>query len=384
MFQFLKTSEPENHGNYWLSLFTGATWQEFLAAGGTISGYPQSRQEIAKQVQAEDILLCYLTNAMRWVGALQVVGPSQDTRPIWREADFPVRLEVNPLVTLEPEQGLLMDDLEGKVTFYTGPKDAGKFKKLLRSSLSRFPTTEDGAIILKLLQEAAQNPVIRPLESVEPPHKPLFSIELKVGKKTVEERVSIPDALETIPSDEAGSGTRQAEILFQLLTLGAEMGLDTWLARHERTRTWNGRALGKLPCLIQELPPQGNEATQRTIELIDLIWLKSNEIVAAFEVESTLSLQAGLLRLSDLLMLQPYLNIRFYLVAPDECRHRAEQEVRRPSFHLRQRPLGSACGFLPFSRLLEKIKGIRKLGIATSLNPQFLEGIAEYFIRPDA
>ncbi|HYQ91713.1 MAG TPA: hypothetical protein VES89_06475, partial [Candidatus Competibacteraceae bacterium] len=287
-------------------------------------------------------------------------------------------------VTLEPEQGLLMDDLEGKVTFYTGPKDMGKFKKLLRSSLSRFPTTEDGAIILKLLQEAAQNPVIRPLESVEPPHKPLFPIELKVGKKTVEERVSIPDALETVPSDEAGSGTRQAEILFQLLTLGAEMGLDTWLARHERTRTWNGRALGKLPCLIQELPPQGNEATQRTIELIDLIWLKSNEIVAAFEVESTLSLQAGLLRLSDLLMLQPYLDIRFYLVAPDECRHRAEQEVRRPSFHLRQRPLGSACGFLPFSRLLEKIKGIRKLGIATSLNPQFLEGIAEYFIRPDA
>ncbi|MFO1429495.1 MAG: hypothetical protein U1F76_05040 [Candidatus Competibacteraceae bacterium] len=366
-----------------MSLFTSVTWQEFLAAGGTISGYPQSRQEIAKQVQAEDILLCYLTNAMRWVGALAVIGPSQDTRPIWREAEFPVRLEVNPLVTLEPEQGLLMDDLESKVTFYTGPKDAGKFKKLLRSSLSRFPTPEDGEIILKLLQEAAQNPVIRPLEPVEPPRKPLFRVELKVGKKTVEERVSIPEAVETIPPDEAGGSARQAEILFQLLTLGAEMGLDTWLARHERTRTWNGRALGKLPSLLEELPPQYNEATRRAIELIDVVWLKGNEIVTAFEVETTASLQAGLLRLSDLLVLQPDPDIKLYLVSPDERRHRAEQEIRRPSFHLRQRPLGSACGFLPFSRLLEKIKGIRKLGIAASLNPQFLEGIAEYFTRPD-
>ncbi len=382
MFQFLKILEPEKHANYWLSLFTSATWQEFLAAGGTISGFPQSRHEIAKQVQADDILLCYLASAMRWVGALQVIGPSQDTRPIWREADFPVRLEVSPLVTLEPEQGLPMDNLEGKVTFYTGPKDAGKFKKLLRSSLSRLQQPEDGRLILKLLQEAAQN--TGPLESVEPARKPLLRVKIRAGKKTVEELVSIPEAVETVSPDEAGSGVRQAEILYQLLTLGAEMGLELWLARHERTRTWNNRVLGQLPGLVEALPPQFNEATQRAIESLDVLWLKGDSIVAAFEVESTPSLHAGLLRLNDLLALRPSLDIKLYLVAPDERRYRVEQEIRRPTFQLRSKPLATAFGFLPFSRLLEKIKGIRKLGIAASLNPQFLEALTEYFTRPDA
>jgi hypothetical protein len=382
MFQFLKILEPEKHANYWLNLFTSATWQEFLAAGGTISGFPQSRHEIAKQVQADDILLCYLASAMRWVGALQVIGPSQDTRPIWREADFPVRLEVSPLVTLEPEQGLLMDDLEGKVTFYTGPKDAGKFKKLLRSSLGRLQQPEDGRLILKLLQQAAQH--TGPLESVEPARKPLLRVKIRAGNKTVEELVSIPEAVETVPPDEAGSGARQAEILYQLLTLGAEMGLETWLARHERTRTWNGRTLGQLPGLVEDLSPQFNEATQRAIESLDVLWLKGDSIVAAFEVESTPSLQAGLLRLNDLLALRPSLDIKLYLVAPDERRYRVEQEIRRPTFQLRSKPLATAFGFLPFSRLLEKIKGIRKLGIAASLNPQFLEALTEYFTRSDA
>ena len=381
MFEFLKISESGKPANYWLNPFTATTWQEFLAAGGTISGFSQNRQETARRIQTDDILLCYLADAMRWVGALQVIGPSQDTRTIWQAADFPVRFEVNPLVTLEPEQGIPLDNLEGKITFYTGPKDTAKLKKLLRSSPSRLQQPEDGELVLKLLQEAAQN--TGPLESVEPARKPLLRVKIKAGKKTVEERVSIPEAVETVPADEAVSGARQAEILYQLLTLGAEMGLETWLARHERTRTWNGRTLGQLPGLVEELSPQFNEATQRAIESLDVLWLKGNSIVAAFEVESTPSLHAGLLRLNDLLALRPSLDIKLYLVAPDERRYRVEQEIRRPTFQLRSKPLATAFGFLPFSRLLEKIKGIRKLGIATSLNPQFLEALTEYFTRSD-
>jgi hypothetical protein len=29
--------------NYWLDLFTGATWTEFKAAGGKVSGFRESR-----------------------------------------------------------------------------------------------------------------------------------------------------------------------------------------------------------------------------------------------------------------------------------------------------------------------------------------------------
>ena len=158
------------------------------------------------------------------------------------------------------------------------------------------------------------------------------------------------------------------------------MGLDVWVARNDRGRRWNGTALGSLQRMLDQLPTQFNEATTRTIELIDVLWLLGNSIVAAFEVECTTSIYSGLLRMSDLLALQPNLDINLYLVAPDERRDKVEQEVLRPTFSLREKPLAKICGFLPFSVLCEKLGGIRKLGLSGSLKPTFLKTTAEYFM----
>src|SRR5215216_4363993 len=70
--------------NYWLDLFTGTTWQEFLAAGANVSGFREVQRKITKRVQPGDMFLCYLTGVMRWVGALEVIKPSTDQRPIWK------------------------------------------------------------------------------------------------------------------------------------------------------------------------------------------------------------------------------------------------------------------------------------------------------------
>jgi len=131
--------------------------------------------------------------------------------------------------------------------------------------------------------------------------------------------------------------------------------------------------------MLDELPTQFNEATTRTIELIDVLWLSGNSIVAAFEVECTTSIYSGLLRMSDLLALQPNLDINLYLVAPDDRRDKVEQELLRPTFSLREKPLAKIFGFLPFSVLCEKLDGIRKLGLSGSLKPTFLKTTAEFF-----
>jgi hypothetical protein len=83
--------------------------------------------------------------------------------------------------------------------------------------------------------------------------------------------------------------------------------------------------------------------------------------------------------MSDLLALQPNIDIKLYLVAPDERREKVEQEILRPTFSLRERPLREICGFLAFSKLVEKVDGIRRLGLAASLRPEFLAQTAEYF-----
>ncbi len=197
--------------------------------------------------------------------------------------------------------------------------------------------------------------------------------------------VSIP-VPEEVPKEEYGAveaasvaAPSHTEIQYHLLNLGAELGLDVWVARNDVSRQCNNTVLGSMPHVVDELPAQFNEATNQTIELIDVLWLKGNSIVAAFEVESTTSIYSGLLRMSDLLALQPNLDIDLYLVAPDDRRSKVEQEILRPTFNLRDKPLAQVCGFLPFSKLIDTVTGIRKLGLASALKPDFLKKTAEFF-----
>src|SRR5215472_11216827 len=99
--------------NYWLDLFTGTTWHEFREAGATVSGFSARRRAFAQRVKRGDILLCYLTGVMRWVGALEVTGPSNNTDRIWKDQEFPVRFSVSPLIMLDPEHGIPMEQLQG-------------------------------------------------------------------------------------------------------------------------------------------------------------------------------------------------------------------------------------------------------------------------------
>jgi hypothetical protein len=220
--------------------------------------------------------------------------------------------------------------------------------------------------------------VARPVDPKKLARKPLYTAEQRKKKTTVATKVSVPDSDEpeertsktTASSEqEATATTRHTEIQYNLLALGVDMGFDLWVARNDRSKKWQGKTLGELPRMVSELPTQFNEATNRTIELIDVLWLKGNSIVAAFEVECTTAVYSGLLRMSDLLALQPNLEINLFLVAPDERQEKVEQE----------KPLAKVCGFISFSKLMEKLDGIRKLGLATSLKPDFLQKTAEYF-----
>jgi len=183
--------------------------------------------------------------------------------------------------------------------------------------------------------------------------------------------VSVPEpeeeARETKPKGAEGevpstASTQHTEIQYHLLKLGSEMGLDVWVARNDRTKIWNGEILGSVSRVVSELPTQFNEATNRTIELIDVLWLRGNSIVAAFEIECTTAVYSGLLRMSDLLALQPNLDIRLYLVAPETAR-----QGRGRNSCVRLSPLASVlfprfCGFLPFSVLKERLRALRSWG----------------------
>jgi hypothetical protein len=373
--------------NYWLDCFTGTTWKEFREAGEAVSGFNERFRKHAGRIAPGDVFVCYLIGVMRWVGVLEVVGRSKNQARIWKDEEFPIRFDVKPLIMLDPEYGVPMDALAGKVDFYEKPQHKGGFKGFVRLSPNLFKKPEDAKHIISLLKHAQANPLSRPVDPKKLAQKPYFRAERQKGKTKESMLVSVPEPetqneqQEEMQSkdDDHTATTRHCEIQYSLLKLGSEMGLDLWVARNDRNRTWNGVRLGEMPGMILELPTQFNEATNRTIELIDVLWLKGNSIIAAFEVECTTSVYSGLLRMSDLLALQPNLEIKLYLVAPDERRAKVEQEIQRPTFKIREKPLPTTCGFLSFSRLMEKVDGIQRLGLAKSLKADFLESTAEYF-----
>ena len=140
--------------DYWLNLFTGRTWKEFRDSGANISGFRERRRNTVKSIKPGDILLCYLTGVMRWIGALEVIGQSSDTKKIWSLDDFPERLEVRPIVMLDPEYGIPMDALKGKVEFFKEDSDQQYFKGFLRGSPHKFQKKEDGELIVNLTQRS--------------------------------------------------------------------------------------------------------------------------------------------------------------------------------------------------------------------------------------
>jgi hypothetical protein len=121
------------------------------------------------QIRQGDILLCYLTGAMRWVGALQVLEHSNDKTPIWTESEFPARLEVKPLIVLDAERGVPMSEFSGKTPFYRSAACFKKFTGFLRGSPKRFRNRRDGEMILRMLYAVERTPVSRSLDSLRFP-----------------------------------------------------------------------------------------------------------------------------------------------------------------------------------------------------------------------
>ena len=173
------------------------------------------------------------------------------------------------------------------------------------------------------------------------------------------------------------SDARQDSMVAAMLSLGKEMGLDLWVATNDRNKSYNDNSFSDLPRLQESLPMPFDSKTRRTIELIDVLWLRGNSIVAAFEIEHTTSIFSGLLRMSDLMTLQPNITINLFIVAPDSRREKVKSEINRPTFASAKLP--RKCRYIPYSKLTSRIEQAfpKSGGFLRYLNPTFLDEIAE-------
>jgi hypothetical protein len=81
------------------------------------------------------------------------------------------------------------------------------------------------------------------------------------------------------------------------------------------------------------------------------------------------------LRMSDLMAMQPNLNIPLYLVAPEDRRDKVLAEINRPTFARLQPPLSEVCRFISFSELKTRLQDVG--GYVKYMKPEFLDELSE-------
>ncbi len=338
---------------YWLDLFTVETWREFKDAGGGVSGFRQSRWARVQKMRPGDRLLCYVVGLKRWVGVLEVVGePWNSTEPpIWLSDSFPARIDVRIELELTLETGVPAVDLLAEMPMFDkldGTRGWGAYFMGSPALLS----DADGDVVVRAIRAAISEPVSRPIPKSALRKRPQTAETQELGT------VAIPDVDEHDEGSSEGAVAppqerEHTEMQALLARMGRSMGHEVFIARNDRSQTWQGRPLAELPGVVGTLPTHFNDATDRVVELIDVLWLDDNAVAAAFEVERSTVIYSGLLRMSDLLVMQPNLDIPIFLVAPEDRRERVLREVNRPSFKAMKtkKPLHKTCRFISFEAL---------------------------------
>lgn len=260
--------------NYWLNLFTGTTWKEFQAAGAKVSGFRQHNWKRAENIKPGDVFLCYMVGVERWVGLLEITSERfLDESKVFGEEVFPVRFKVKPIVMLKAEHGIPMEDLAGKLTFYAPGVTSKQWSGYVRSSPAKY-RQDDGTVIAGAVKQAAVNPVARAVDPKQLARSAnLYKLKTKAGNEEIEAVVSVPSVEDDddgrVEAPSPGAPTH-SEIQYRLLDLGSQMGLTVWAPKSDRGRTWNGRAVGAVPRMLDGLPTQFDKVTNKTIENINV------------------------------------------------------------------------------------------------------------------
>ena len=187
--------------------------------------------------------------------------------------------------------------------------------------------------------------------------KPLWKPQPSVKRTDKSITVTVPSDVDDEESEADKEEIRDSlQVQASLAEIGSRMGLKIWLPKSDRTRIltkWNpGEGT-----LLDELPLNYDDATLRTIEQIDVLWLRKRSIVRAFEVEHTTSVYSGILRMADLIALQPNMNINLHIVAPLNKREKVLKEIQRPVFSLLEgRALSDICTYLSYEKVEELLE----------------------------
>lgn len=284
-----------------------------------------------------------------------------DKRKVWRDDLYPYRIRIKVEHILPRDKRFpLSEEIKKRLIHYFGDLSSYRFGLINQKSI---PIEIVSFIINKML---------------EIPHYPSFLEKLDSQIRETKESKDAPtvslireheDNTEDILEEEI----KHAELQYYIIKLGHLANCRVWVARNDRSKIFQETKFGDIT--LEALPKNigFDRVVMSTIELIDVIWLRNNMPIAAFEIEKSSSIYSGLLRLSDLVTLIPTIKIKLYIVAEISRREKVIAQVNRPTF--RNIGLSEYCKFIPAERLKKLVFKIGEIGKYVKVD--IIDSIAE-------
>lgn len=345
---------------YFLDLFSPETYEAFSRSPRDVSGFRIRHEGLARRVVPGDKLICYMTKLSRWVGVLEVTDNFfQDDTPIFypEEDPFVIRFRVNPTAWLSVEQAIPIKDsrIWNVLSFTKGLEPtSSRWTGKIRNSLNQLEES-DGRFLEDFILSQAAGGEAFPYDREE--YESLITHRVRGVDAFIP--VSVPkDDTKTLSESAAPQPDVRESIKIQALLayVGDKMGMRVWIPRNDRVAVlaeWQG---DHAP-ILESIPVNYDSSTMKTVEQIDVIWMRGRSIERAFEVEHTTSIYSGLLRMADLLALQPNINIKLHIVAPAARREKVFSEITRPVFSLFDKgKLSEKCTYLSYDSIQELAK----------------------------
>lgn len=366
---------------YFVDIFSVETYEEFSKTEKSICGFHPNRRAWVAKIKPGDKIVCYLKGLSCWVGILEVTGTLFEAAPGEEVVqEYSLQFPCKPRVWLD--RGSLIPikrkDVWTALSFTKNVEPGGGgWNAILRSSGVRLSEV-DGQFVEGLLVSQADKPIPDGITKDDWDKRRSYKMTNTAGQ-AVSVHIPGPEYPEdkavdhqTDSQPETWPARTSHKMQALLANIGLAMGFEVWIPKADKEAVASEM---DEPILLNQLPyAQFSEPAAKTVEQIDVLWLQKKSIVRAFEVEHTTAIYSGLLRMADLLALQPNFHTKLHIVAPEERRKKVFQELRRPAFAIfNQGALSKLCTYLPY----EKVQQLAEDPNLEYLKQEILEKLEE-------
>ncbi len=180
--------KPLKRKFFWLGWYPQTSWTEYIETGTSHITFTDINPQIAKQIKAKDVILCYAPEFQRFLGAVAVKTPPEITQDATQV--FSANVSVFRVFNLFTSAALSISDLKHKLRFWHDGRHSKHKTALMYRTLCKL-TAVDGIFIYRTIETDYHRLALMPFA----PEHPIDDYRTKLAP--IKRRVRRPSSTDT-------------------------------------------------------------------------------------------------------------------------------------------------------------------------------------------